>query len=87
MTILLHKSNIKIEINRKLFVSKHIFECSHGLFKTMPIFQTDNYNLLQMKEKETRQKNIRKTPELTHFQRKESKTKKESYVEGGKKFF
>ena len=26
-------SNIKIEINRKLFVSKHIFECSHGLLK------------------------------------------------------
>ena len=43
--ISLHKSNIKREINRKLFVSKHIFECSHGSFKTMPIFQTDNYNL------------------------------------------
>ena len=41
--ILLYKSNIKIEINGKLFVSKHIFECSHGLFKTLPIFQTNNY--------------------------------------------
>ena len=49
---LLHKSNIKIEINRKLFVSKHSFECCYGLFKTMPIFQTDNYNLLQIKEKD-----------------------------------
>ena len=50
--ILLHKSDIKIEINRKLFVSKHIFECSHGLFKTILIFQTDNYNLLQINEKD-----------------------------------
>ena len=24
-------------------MSKHIFECTHGLFKTIPIFQTDNY--------------------------------------------
>ena len=48
----LHKSNIRIEIYRKLFVSKYIFGCSHGLFKTMPIFQTDNYYLLQIKEKE-----------------------------------
>ena len=50
--ISLHKSNIKIEINWKLFVSKYIFEYSHGLFKTMPIFQTGNYNLIQIKEKD-----------------------------------
>ena len=31
-------------------MSKHIFECSHGLFKTVQIFQRDNYNLLQIKE-------------------------------------
>ena len=46
-----HKSYITIEIIRKLFVSKHIFENSHGFFKTMPIFQIHNYNLLQIKEK------------------------------------
>ena len=50
--ISVHKSNIKIEIIKKLFVSKHIYECSHGLFKAMPIFQKDNYNLLQIKEKD-----------------------------------
>ena len=50
--ISLHKSNIKIEINRKSFVSKHIFECSHGLSKIMPIFQTDSYSLPQIKEKD-----------------------------------
>ena len=33
-------------------MSKHIFGCSHGLFKTMPVFQTDNYNLQQIKEKD-----------------------------------
>ena len=54
--ISLHKRNIKIEINRKLFVSKYMFECSHGLFKTIPIFQTDNYNLLQINEKDSIEK-------------------------------
>ena len=39
-------------MKRKLFVSKHIFECCHGLFKTMPIFQTDNYHVQQIKEKD-----------------------------------
>ena len=43
---------MEIEINRKLFVSNHIFKYSHGLFKTMPIFQIDNYNLRQIKEKD-----------------------------------
>ena len=55
--ISLHKSYIKIKINRKLFISKHIFQCSHGLFKSMPIFQTDNYNLLHIKERDFIEKN------------------------------
>ena len=46
----LHRSNIKIEGNRKLNVSKHLCKCSQGKFKIMPIYQT-NYMLLQIKEK------------------------------------
>ena len=45
----LHKSNIKIE-NRKLNISKHLYQCSRGKFKIMPIHQTD-YTLLQIKER------------------------------------
>ena len=36
--ISLHKSNIKIKENRKLNVSKHLYECSRGEFKIMPIY-------------------------------------------------
>ena len=49
--ISLHKSDIKITENRKLNVSKHLCECSQGEFKIMPIYQTIDYALLQMKEK------------------------------------
>ena len=49
--ISLHKSNIKITENRKLNVSKHLYECSQGQFKIMPIYQTNDYTLLQIKEK------------------------------------
>ena len=38
--ISLHKSNIKITENRKLNVSKHLYECSQGEFKIMPIMTT-----------------------------------------------
>ena len=47
----LHKSNIKIEENRKLNVSKHIYQCSRGKFNIMPIYQNNDYTLLQIKER------------------------------------
>ena len=49
--ISLHKSNIKITENRKLNVSKHLYECSQGEFKIMPIYQTNHNMLFQIKEK------------------------------------
>ena len=49
--ISLHRSNIKIEENRKLNVSKHLYQCSRGKFKIMPIYQTNDYTLLLIKEK------------------------------------
>ena len=48
--ISLHKSNIKLPQNRILFVSKHIFECSKGNFRVMPIYQTDDYSMITIKE-------------------------------------
>ena len=50
--ISLHKSNIKITENRKLNVSKYLYECSQDVVKIMPKYQTNNYMLLQIKEKE-----------------------------------
>ena len=47
----LYKSNIKITENRKLNISKHLLECSQGEFKIMPIYQTNDYKPLQIKEK------------------------------------
>ena len=49
--ISLHRNNIKITENRKLSVSKHLYECSHGELKIMSIYQTNDYTLLQIKEK------------------------------------
>ena len=46
-----HRSNIKIEENRKLNISKHQCQCSHCKFKIIPIYQTNDYTLLQIKEK------------------------------------
>ena len=48
--ISLHKSNIKLPQNRVLFVSRHIFDCSEGNFKVMPIYQTDDYSMITIKE-------------------------------------
>ena len=48
--ISLHKSNIKLPQNRILFVSRHIFDCSEGNFKVMPIYQTDDYSMITIKE-------------------------------------
>ena len=39
----LHRNNIKIEENRKLNVSKHLYESSLGKFLKMLIFQTLKY--------------------------------------------
>ena len=49
--ISLHKTNIKITENRKLNVLKHLYEYSQGKLKIIPIYQTNNYTLLQTKEK------------------------------------
>ena len=49
--IFLHKSNIKLPENKKLYVSKKLYECSNELFKIMPIYQTDDNTLLQIKKK------------------------------------
>ena len=49
--ISLHKSNIRITEIRKLDVLKHLYKCSQGEFKIMPIYQTNDYMLLQIKEK------------------------------------
>ena len=46
----LHRSNIKIEENRKLTVSKHLYQCNQGEFKIMPLYQNNDYTLLQIKE-------------------------------------
>ena len=45
------KSNIKIQENRELNVTKHLYECSQDKFKVMPIYQINDYTLLQIKEK------------------------------------
>ena len=49
--ISLYKSNFKIEENRKLNVSKHLYQCSRGKFNIMPIYQNNDYTLLQIKER------------------------------------
>ena len=49
--IFLHKSNIKLPENRKVYVSKHLYECSSRMFKIMPIYQTDDYSLTPNKRK------------------------------------
>ena len=47
----LHKRNIKIEENRKLNVSKYLSQCNRGKFYIMPIYQNNDYTLLQIKER------------------------------------
>ena len=47
----LQRSNIKIEENRKLNVSKHLYQCSLSKFKIMPICQMKDYMVLLIKEK------------------------------------
>ena len=46
-----HKSNIKIPENRKLNVSKNLYECGNGLFQTMQNKKTAGGTLLQKKKK------------------------------------
>ena len=46
-----YKSNIKIADNRKLNVSKHQYVYSQCEFKIMPLYQTNDYSLLHVKEK------------------------------------
>ena len=48
--ISLHKSNIKLPENRKLNAFKYLHKCSNGIFKTMSIYQTNDYTLLQIKK-------------------------------------
>ena len=49
-SVSIHKSNIQLSENRKLNSSKHRNECSNEMFKTMPIYQTVENILLQIKE-------------------------------------
>ena len=46
----IHKSNIRIEVNRKLHVSKHMADCSKNGFRIIPILQSDNYSRLPILE-------------------------------------
>ena len=46
-----NKSNTKITENRKLNESKHQYECRQAEFKIMPIYKTNDYTLLRIKEK------------------------------------
>ena len=39
-------------------VSNYHFKCSNGMFKIMLIYQTDDYTLLQIKRKNTSEKNL-----------------------------
>ena len=43
-------SVLDVPENRKVYASKHVYECSKGDFKILPAFQTDDYSLLQIKE-------------------------------------
>ena len=45
------RSNIKIEENRKLNVSKHLYQSSRGKSKIMSIYKTNDYTLLQITKK------------------------------------
>ena len=47
----LHRSSIKIEDNRKLNVSKHLYQYSRGKFNIMPINQNNDYTLQQITER------------------------------------
>ena len=47
----LHRSDIKIEENRKLNVSKHQYHVAGGKFNIIPIYQNNNYTQLQIKER------------------------------------
>ena len=35
----------------KLYISKDLYKCSNGMFDIMSTYQTDNYSLLQIKQK------------------------------------
>ena len=41
---------VHVALHRILFVSKHIYEYSKGQFHIMPLYQTDNYSNIQIKE-------------------------------------
>ena len=38
-------------LEKKVCVSKHLYECSYRIFKIMPIYCTDDHSVLQIKEK------------------------------------
>ena len=47
----LHNSKIKLPEITENYVPIHLYKCSNGIFKIMPIYQTDDYSTLQIKEK------------------------------------
>ena len=48
----LHKNDIKLPENRKLYASKHLYQCNNRIFKIIPIYQTDDDPFLQIYEKD-----------------------------------
>ena len=63
----LHRSDIKIEENRKLNVSKHLYQCNRGKFRIMPLCQTNDYTLFQITEKYFNDKMETHTHTHTHI--------------------
>ena len=76
--ISLDKCSIELPENRKLNVSKDLYEWSKGSFKTMPIHQTTYYTLLQIKEKDFKGK-CKPTSNRTSIQNNPEKTTKKLY--------
>ena len=80
----LHKSYIKIQENRKLNVSKHLYQCSRGKFKIMPIYQNNEHSLLQIKERNFVDKfkpKLNKTWTVrTHKRKKETQTQTHTHT-------
>ena len=62
----LYKSNHKLLEDRKIHVSKHLYDCCQGDFNIMPIYQINNFYLLQIKEKKGYLKQTLNRPNHTH---------------------
>ena len=79
--ISLHKSNIKLPENKKLNVSKHLYECSNSAFKTIPMYPTDDYTYLQIKGKKLHSKSRLHWIELKLYTHTRTQVNKHSYTQ------